>query len=373
VGGDPLRSVAILTPSYYDFDGSRIFHGGGERYLRELGRVLRDNGYYVELFQAATHDWVRHHEGFVFHGLSPLVFVDDMWPATNERFREEAGHFDHHIYFTFSLAYPEARPDSLAISHGIWWDDSIEPWRRTPQWCEKMEKALSIPQRIIANDTNIINWARAIHPELERRFHFVPNFVDLNEFRPRPKTGNPHMFTVLFPRRLAPQRGWREALKAAQTLVAAHPDIEFYFVGRGTPTDEAILARTAEEWPQIHYEWREPDQMAEAFQMADLVLIPTLSAEGTSLSCLEAMASGRPVIAGWVGGLTNLIIHEYNGLLIRVTPNTLVESILYLKQNPGLRELFAARGLEVAAAHSLERWRASWTKLIERYLTRPSW
>ena len=57
--------------------------------------------------------------------------------------------------------------------------------------------------------------------------------------------------------------------------------------------------------------------MPQVYRYADIVLIPTKAAEGTSLSCLEAMASGRAVIAGCVGGLSDLIVDGYNGLLLR--------------------------------------------------------
>lgn len=363
-----MRTVAILTPSFYDYDGSRIFFGGGERYLWELTRLLHEMGYQVEIFQAATQPWKQVFRGVTFHGLHPFRVEQDLWPLTNQLFQKAAAGFDHHLYFTWAMAYPEVRPGSIAISHGVWWDDPEAPHPRTAAWTVKMVQALRKPACIVANDTNLINWVRATEPALASTCTFMPNFVDLQLFRPLPKEAD-GLFRVLFPRRLVPQRGLREALAAAQILTGAHADLCFLFVGRGDPAAEARLAELARTRRGVEYAWLEPEQMPGAYQRSDLVLIPSVAAEGTSLSCLEAMACGRPVIAGWVGGLANLIIHEYNGLLVPGRPETLCDAILRLKADPALRSRFAERGVAVATVHSLERWRARWRRLIETHLS----
>jgi glycosyltransferase involved in cell wall biosynthesis len=358
-----VPSVAILTPSFFDFDGSRVWDGGGERYLLELVRLLREMGFGVEVFQAAHRDWTRDYQGVRFHGLSPVVVQDDMWPATNKRFQEAASAFDHHLFFLFAMAYPQARPGSLAISHSVWWDDHTQRHRRTARWLDKMKQAIQLPARIVANDTNVINWVRATIPGGEGKFEFIPNFVDLDAFTASPLPKG-EMFSVLFPRRLTPQKGLRETLEAAQRLTQTHPDIRFTFCGRGLPADEEAMVALARSNPAITYGWSAPEAMPGVYASANVVLIPSLAAEGTSLSCLEAMACGRPVVASPVGGLPNLIIHEYNGLLVPVTADRLVDAILRLKHDRHTCKLFASRGRAVAEIHSLTRWRARWSSVI---------
>lgn len=323
-------------------------------------------GFLVEIFQTASKDWTRQYQGFTFHGLSPVVAMPETWSVTNRMFQAAARDFHYHIYFVFGMAFPEARPDSLALSHSLWWDDATCPWYRTPDWISHVDAALRQPQRIVANDTNIINWVRATIPDVESKFEFIPNFVDLRKFYARPKLGDPDRFTILFPRRLIPQKGLRETLQVAVHLTEKYSDMEFRFVGGGTSAEMSALLEAVGNRPRIYCESREPDQMPEAYNMADIVLIPTLCAEGTSLSCLEAMACGRPVIAGIAGGLSNLVIHEYNGLLIHVTPDNLIKSILRLYHDPGLRANLTEKGREVAAAHSLTRWRERWSEVIHR-------
>ena len=80
-----------------------------------------------------------------------------------------------------------------------------------------------------------------------------------------------------------------------------------------------------------------PGEMPAVYREADITVIPTLYSEGTSLSCLEAMASGNAVIATFIGGLPNLIIDEYNGLLISPEVGDLVDSISRLLEDETLR------------------------------------
>ena len=58
------------------------------------------------------------------------------------------------------------------------------------------------------------------------------------------------------------------------------------------------------------------NEMDKLYKEADISIIPTLHSEGTSFTCLESMASQLPIIASNVGGLGNLIIDGFNGILI---------------------------------------------------------
>jgi glycosyltransferase involved in cell wall biosynthesis len=58
-----------------------------------------------------------------------------------------------------------------------------------------------------------------------------------------------------------------------------------------------------------------PDSVALWMAASDLVCLPSL-AEGTPISIMEALASGRPVVATNVGGIQDLIHQGSNGLLV---------------------------------------------------------
>lgn len=77
------------------------------------------------------------------------------------------------------------------------------------------------------------------------------------------------------------------------------------------------------------------ENMKFLYNAADIVLIPSVHSDGleeaTSISALEAMASGTPVIASDIGGLSDIIKNNFNGLLVPdADVDSLKEAILRL-------------------------------------------
>ena len=57
------------------------------------------------------------------------------------------------------------------------------------------------------------------------------------------------------------------------------------------------------------------DELERLYARAAVVACPSRR-EGFGVVCAEAMAHGRPVVAGDVGGLRDLVVHEETGLLV---------------------------------------------------------
>ena len=57
------------------------------------------------------------------------------------------------------------------------------------------------------------------------------------------------------------------------------------------------------------------DELGPLYDRAAVVAVPS-HREGFGVVCAEAMAHGRPVVAGAVGGLLDLVVHEETGLLV---------------------------------------------------------
>jgi len=58
------------------------------------------------------------------------------------------------------------------------------------------------------------------------------------------------------------------------------------------------------------------DKLGGFYERAAVVAVPS-HREGFGVVCAEAMAHGRPVVAGAVGGLLDLVVHEQTGLLVQ--------------------------------------------------------
>jgi glycosyltransferase involved in cell wall biosynthesis len=367
--------VAVLTSNHLEPSGARQVYGGAERYGVELTRLLLSRGYAVEWWQIGNHWRKEILPGVPIHGIPESETPYQTMPHLNQLFLEQAGSVDAAIYFVTFLAYPTALPRSVSVSHGIYWDHpGTDRFHATEEerdeWRRRLGLAIGAVQTVVSVDTATINWVRATWPGLAHKFRYVPNFVDLERFRPRATTlgaGGP--LRVVFPRRATTVRGVNEAAKAAVRLVEAYPDIEVHFVGRahGDEMERSLLAWSASH-PRLFYYWLPPHLMAELYRMADVVWIPSKSCEGTSLSCLEAMASGTAVVATPVGGLANLVQDGYSGLLIEPTVADLVEATERLYHDPQLRAGLGRTAREVAETFGLERWRSGWSAVLDELL-----
>src|SRR5262249_58036042 len=90
---------------------------------------------------------------------------------------------------------------------------------------------------------------------------------------------------------------------------------------------EGVEMLLVESPGRVSWDSLPPERMAEAYREADIVLLPTVAAEGTSLSCLEAQACGKAVVATHVGGLADLVVSEHNGLLIEPAAPALLAAL----------------------------------------------
>jgi glycosyltransferase involved in cell wall biosynthesis len=156
-------------------------------------------------------------------------------------------------------------------------------------------------------------------------------------------------------------------VNAARKILEKKTAVLFDFVGfLHTEESKAALESLKRDFPEnVTHRVLEPGDMPRVYQEADITIVPTLWSEGTSLSCLEAQASGNAVIATNVGGLPNLVIDGYNGLLINPYEDELLAAMEKLIADRELREKLAANALAVAQAFDKEIWRSRWEKIIE--------
>ena len=363
-------TMAILAPTFYDEVSGQPWMGGGERYVVDLAALLAEMGVSAHVFQPSLVPWQRQYGDLTIYGLGVTGVEYDVLPDANLLFHEVTADCDHVLYAGMALCYPTARPGSVAISHGIWWDTAADNWWRTPEWRRRIFRCLENAAMVVSVDTNTINWVRAERPDLAGKFRYLPNAVDLTQFRPSSRTQSQAPLVVLFPRRLVAGRGFEIMLEMASEVLRTNGEVQFRFVGRGTPEAEVHMRELCRREPRVRWEWRRLEDMPEVYQQADITVIPSLFSEGTSLSCLEAMASGNAVLATNIGGLGNLILDGYNGLLVEPSREAILAGLARLLEDWDLRQRLGAHARASAEAFSKERWREQWRSLLnEVYLT----
>lgn len=366
------NKVAILT-SIFVTDNDRMMFSGADRYLVHLYHLLEELGYEPCVWQVGS--GTRLLDGMKLQGLPKGDVEFGGLPGLNIQFFEHTVGYGQAIYFALPLAFPRVKPRSVVISHGIGWDYPAHPWSTLSgplkdEWLRRLRYAVTASELVVSVDTNTLNWLRAMWPGYEHKQAYVPNFVDKEEFYPeedrKSKAGRGQApFVILYPRRLTWIRGLDDVKVVAERLTRRYDFIEFHVVGRGgTDNDEEQMKQWARENPRCLYYWVPMDGMAELYRKSDIVIIPTRGAEGTSLACLEAMACAKPIICGHVGGLTDLVIDGYNGILINVCPETLEAAIESLIANSEMRQTLGEKAFETAEAFSLERWKGKWMKAL---------
>ena len=359
------RQVFILAPQFFDLDGKSVFIGGAERYLIELVNILKQLDREPIVYQSAHGEWEREYQGVPFYGLNTTGDIGKL----NVQFHSLLPNNPPVIYMVFNLAAPFHSKSSIGISHGIFWDieheDSVDERARAVDFLVASFTNLS---HVVSVDTNTINWLRTIQPSLAEKCTYIPNFVDIDEFSPIDRT-NRDEINILYPRRLYARRGYWLVHELVPEFLEKYPRVKFTFVGQADQDEEIAVQDLIHNYPgRVDWQTLGMQDMHNAYKKSDITLIPSLNSEGTSLSCLEGMASGNAVIATNVGGLPDLVIGGYNGLLIEPNVNALKQALTVLCEDPELRTLFMQRGREVAENFDLSSWKGKWQKVIKQNL-----
>ena len=145
--------------------------------------------------------------------------------------------------------------------------------------------------------------------------------------------------TILMVGNLLAGKGHELVLKAFARVKDSHPGLQCRIIGEGADRDRfANLARSLGISERVHFLGRRTrSQVAEAMRNCMVFALPSRY-EGLGCVYLEAMASGKPVIACRGQGIDEIIQHGSNGWLIPVDGlEELVQGLQDLLSNPGLR------------------------------------
>jgi len=230
--------------------------------------------------------------------------------------------------------------------------------------------ALRQADAVVTVDSRLHRHVLRLAPELgtQGRARALFNFVDTSAFAPsgegraelRERWGVPPDATVLFcPRRLVKKNGVVfPALALASMAPAERSRFRLLHAGEGgeRPALEAIVREHGLGEQVTLLGGRSRQAIAELYRLADIVLVPSVHSanveEATSLAALEAMASGRPLIAGAVGGLAEMVRDGENGRLFPGgDEHALAAAILRLADDPPLGRRLAGAAREYVVAH----------------------
>jgi glycosyltransferase involved in cell wall biosynthesis len=355
--------------------------GGIETYLLNLSRICLKLGMNTTIYQWSNIDFEKYIDGICIKGV----------PVNNLPFRKRKAALykavngaidignDILIFGADHQSIKSNNPRHIAIQHGISWDLPANylfkntlannPWigriakLRLRHWARhNFENCLNN----VCVDYNFLNWYRTTVASVDPKYKIwiVPNFAYIaSEAQIQKRAYNKSMIRILFARRFVRIRGTRIMAEAARSLLNIYNNISFTFAGEGP--EEDFLRKAFHNENRVRFLKYLPDDAINIHLAHDIAVVPSIASEGTSLAVAEAMATACPIIATATGGVTNMIISGYNGLLVMPNPQSLVEGLSLLINNASLRKDIGMRAYATSCeAFSITVWEKSWQRIL---------
>jgi glycosyltransferase involved in cell wall biosynthesis len=195
-----------------------------------------------------------------------------------------------------------------------------------------------------------------------KKIEVIPDSVDIKKFRPlqnkqefREKHGiSKKTFVVLFLGRLASNKGIPYLLDAFRGI--KNQDKKLLVAGKENPAFfdttykyYSSLAQKLMVFDKTFFlgELKE-NEVVEAINACDVLVLPSISSEAFGLVLIEAMACAKPVIGTSIEGIKEVIIDGFNGFLVSPKKSTELTVALELLQNNSLRQKMGSNGLNLA-------------------------
>jgi glycosyltransferase involved in cell wall biosynthesis len=177
----------------------------------------------------------------------------------------------------------------------------------------------------------------------DRKVARIYNGIDIDRFAFRGPTDEPRAISV---GRLSPEKDFATLLRAVALVVASKPDFRLLLVGDGP--ERAALERLSSELKlSDHVQFfGERNDVAELLSGRGVgFFVASSLTEGVSLTLLEAMAAGLPVVATNVGGNPEIVVPDETGLLVpSADPAALAEAMLWMSRDPFRRVQMGSAG-----------------------------
>jgi len=247
---------------------------------------------------------------------------------------------------------------------------------------KKMPLSQKIANFIITNSQHIVSVS---HHRLEELNHYlkeknkekikkqaeiIPMGINVGEFRGLTKEGKYNLqkcLKVLFVGRLVEVKGCEYLIKAFTLIKKKIPYAQLDIVGNG-PLEKSLreLVTDLDLGKQVNFiGYIDHKKVKKYYSCADIVVFPSIIdaagyQEGLPVVLLEALASGKPIIATKTKGTMEVIHDGYNGFLVKPKDSKdMARKILNVFEKRNLREI------KLNALKSAQKY--DWKNVARRY------
>jgi len=137
----------------------------------------------------------------------------------------------------------------------------------------------------------------------------IPNFIQPDSFQPVHESGNYYIYAG----RLAREKGIRTLLSAVQRL---ETDAELVIAGSGELEQDLRQFARINNLTNVRFAGHlNTTELSALMQRAVCTVVPSEWYENYSMTVIESLACGTPVVGARIGGIPEQVTHGVNGLL----------------------------------------------------------
>ncbi|MCQ6261986.1 glycosyltransferase family 4 protein [Alcanivorax sp. MM125-6] len=347
--------------------------GGVQRYLYELAKIINELGNEVFVIQDDQDDAFFLYENIKVWCTSFNVGKRRVFSRFASKFSFDK-EVDVVIWGSDTISIPLPGVRTIAIQHGIGFDlitpDSF--FKKTfvklgcvglYRWLQRYNSLHHFKNSTfkVCVDYNYLNWYRTFSKDDENVF-VIPNFCTY-EVSPYEKESKSDI-VIGFARRFVEKRGVRLFVQAARKILEERSNIKFLIAGDG-PLNAEVDRLAMEYSGKVKRTKFSQSETQDFHRAVDIAVVPSLGSEGTSLSLIEAMGAGCAVIATNIGGMTNIVIDQFNGYLIPPREEALILAIEKISDDYNFRSTLGQNAIAtVDSGFSYRLWKKKWLDVI---------
>lgn len=363
----------IIYYNYLKPDGEGMSIGGVQTYITNLVPLLKRCGYDVSIYQRGDIDFHKVTAEAEVYGVkhNPLQWTKLKHALLDKALKHIDCTHDLLVYGCETCIVRSVPCRTIAIQHGIMWDVPYPPIRSRLMFLRRYigkvlnawrtSKRVGMADCLVCVDHNFVNWHRAVMPYFRNRHYVIPNFSMVPDVIPEKGRD---VVRIIFARRFVPHRGTRLFADVVEKVLTEYPNVHVTVAGSGPDGD--MLHQRLDMFNNVLFVTYRSDESLSIHKDKDIAVIPTIGSEGTSLSLLEAMASGCAPICTNVGGMTNIVLDGYNGIMIDPNVDDMYHALKTLIEDATLRCMIQKRAYEtVSESFSLRKWQDSWMKILK--------
>ena len=230
----------------------------------------------------------------------------------------------------------------------VWSHEFMASLAFLPSFHKRTLRSISLCHTLITYNDLAAKMLSEFHP----RVIPFPGGVNTADFIPVEGSNNGVKKIFVSGRLMDPRKGLKFFIESMKRLRDQRKDFEIFLTHDQKYKEEYITSMG----------WIDHEKIKEVYREVDLCVVPSLWEEPFGMVAVEAMASGKPVVASAVAGLKMSVEDQKTGLLFPPgNESRLLESLNKLLDDPALMKKMGKAGREKAVKYF------DWERVVDRY------